>query len=547
MRYRAILRRTPPIPDRPRLVARRYRLVVVLLLVVVSVIHVCLAVRRSSSLLEHDEAISLLVAAGKSDRIQDLYANLDRLTYRPASELHHLLRPDHDTSAGDVVRSLSHNDIHPPLYFLILHGLATLAPDKILAFRLIGTLFFLVTGWLAMRWGWPRATPTARLLGLAWLFTTPVLMDVATELRQYSLVYLGVAISLAALIALWEEKQPVRHTVMFLALAPVVLLWTQYGTLVWIAVAFLAALTHLLLGKWRRWPILAIAASVSMVLVAPVLLWGKAVLSTHTATASDETGMAIGSAASTLARSLAEAWCSLPWALKNSPAPLIIAAFMFVMTAVFVWRHGRSVDRVLWCAAVGWCGVWMFLLAGGKIPPHAGEAKYLAPLVLVSACLVVRAGSEARPLWMRRTAIAVLAVSLTSHVLGIWQLFAQPVDTRLVTALRSADCLVIDTPKRGYVLPLIAKMKPDALVAIGGARVTLEWWEALESRLPKGGLVLAEIDSCRDGKRNPLSREVFDRFSARYLEVVSLREGPRRTITCFRHRRTDNTERQQSE
>ncbi len=526
---------------------RQYRLAVVLLLVAVLVIQVCLAVHRSSSLLEHDEAISLLVAAGKSDRIQELYANLDRLTFRPASELQGLLRPAHDTSARDVIRSLSHNDIHPPLYFLILHGLATLAPDHILVFRLIGTLFFLVAGWLFMRWVWPRSTPSARLFGIAWLFASPVLMDVATELRQYALVYLGVAISLAALIALWEERQPLRHTVMLLALAPTALLWTQFGTVAWIAVAFLAALVHLLSGKWRRWPVLAVAASVSLVLVAPVLLWGKEVLATHGAIASDETGMAIGSAASVIARSLTEAWCSLPWALKNSPAPVIIAVFLFVVTAVFVWRHGRWVDRVLWCAALGWCGVWVYLLAGGRIPPHAGEAKYLAPLVLVSACLVVRAGSEARPLWMRRTVIAILAVSLASHVFGLRQLFAQPSDIRLAAALRSADCLVIDTPKRGYALPLIAEMKPDALVAIGGAGVTLECWAALESQLPEGRLVLAEIDSCQDGRRNPLSREVFDRFAARYQEVVSLRKGPRRTITSFRHRRIDNTGRQQSE
>ena len=514
------------------------------MLAVVVAIHVCLAVERSTNLLEHDEAISLLVAAGKSDRIQGLYADLDRLTIRPAGELQDLLRPAHNTSTGDVIRSLSHNDIHPPLYFLILHGLATLAPDQHPAFRLFGTLLFLIAAWLAMRWIWPGAAPVARLLGLAWLLATPVMIEIATELRQYALVYLGIALSLAALIALWEERKPARHTVMLLALAPVVLLWTQYGTLVWIAAAFLVALAHLLSSKWRRWPILAVAVLLSAVLIAPVLIWGQGTFYTHAAPTS---GMAIGSAASAIARGLTEAWCSLPWAWKNSPAPPIMAVLMFVLTAVLAWRHGRAVDRALWCAAVGWCALWMILLAAGRIPPHAVEAKHLAPLVLVSVSLVVRAASEGRPLRVRRTAITVLAISLASHVLGIWQLFAQPTDARLATALRSADCLVIDTPKRGYALPLIAEMKPDAAVAIGGADVTLECWEALEARLPEDRLVLAEIDSCREGKRNPLSQEVFDRLAARYLEVVSLREGPRRTITSFRHRRAVNTERRQSE
>ncbi|MBN2562193.1 MAG: hypothetical protein JXQ75_14815 [Phycisphaerae bacterium] len=537
---------------------RRYAVLSVLVGGVL-VLHWRVASRRASNLLEHDEAISLLAAAGKAQQVGVLYAGLHEVQVFPASDLQDLLRPTGDVTARDVMRSLSRHDRHPPLYFLILHGLGkwgwgigdwgsthgTAGPSAVVnhqssiasrpstVLRLFGTLVFFITAWVAHRWVWPDASAVAKLLGAVWLLATPAMVDIATELRQYALVYMGVMISVAALVMFWEETSRVRSTVILLVLAPVILVCSQYGTTVWVAICFLVAVACLLVGGRRRWRMLACSVVAATLTLVPLLLLGVRGISGSARSPSIPADGVYARAIEPVCSNLAEAWCSLPWCWRDAGALPMIAVLLLGVSAILAWRGGRAIDRVLWCAALSWGVLWLLLLATGWIPPHALEPKQLGPLVLVPACLIVRASSQSRPRWVRRTAVGVLAVSLATHGLGIWQVLMQAANEPLLTALQRAECLLVNAPKRGYLLPLVEKLRPDARVVIAEPDVATAHWMELSEILPDGGLVLAEIDSFHGDRRAPAAQEVFDRLSRTYRDATTLRKGPRRTVTEF--------------
>jgi hypothetical protein len=507
------------------------------LIVTVLAVHWWTARSRAADLLEHDEAISLLDAAGKSQRIDALYEGMKDLQILPAAQLQDLLRPTDDVRTLDVVRSLSQRDIHPPLYFIILHGLGTLGIQRPEFLRLFGTLMFILSAWIANRWIWPDASPVAKWLGTAWLLITPEMLNIATELRQYSLVYLGVMISIAALIAWWQQTTPVRHAVMLLALAPVVLLYTQFGTLVWVVFGLIAAVLHLAAGHPQRWKLLSCSVLGAIVLLLPLLLWGIQISRLRGETTLVPMNAFYDEAFQPLCRSLADSWCLLPWGWRGTALSPVIALLVLAAAGIVAWRQGRQVDRVLWLAASAWGGTWLLLLASGHIPPHAILSKQLAPLTLIPICLLVRA-SGAAATRTRHVAIGILAVSLVGLIVGTGQMLLSSRDLTLPTCLREADCLITDAPRRGYLLPLVEKMKPQSRILIATPETAVAHWTVLADLLPEGHLVVAAIGSPSEVRRRSDVEEFYDRLSRMYREMLPMRSGSIRTLTEFRHRVT---------
>ncbi len=506
-------------------------------------LHWGVAERRSASLLSHDEAISLLAAAGKSDRIDDLYQEMQTgPLVRQAEDIQNLLRPTSDIRTVDVVRSLSRRDIHPPLYFLILHGLSRLGVHSESLLRLFGSAMFFVAAWIANRWIWPQAWGPAKWLGTAWLLATPATVNIATELRQYALVYLGVVLSIAALLGLWEERKPVRHTLMLLALSPVVLLWTQFGNSVWVGIGFAVLAAHTVTSFRSRYKLAMGSAAAALVLLSPLLLWTSRIYAVQDRPALEPPADFYGGVVRPLSAGLTESWCWLPWTWRETVAPSAVAAVVIVGITAMLWRR-RWADRVLFGAGVAWGAAWFVLLALGRVPPHAVEPKQLAPLTLVPVFLIVRAASRTGAKWFRGVILTVLVVSFGGLSVRTWQMLSAPQDAVLLTALAESDCLVSNAPKRGYLLPLAARMRPEALVIVASPQAALEQWPRMVTRLPRERLLLVEIGTC-DGGQELGAKELAERLGRMYREVRVLREGPRRTVTEFRIRRDggENTE-----
>jgi len=503
-------------------------------------LHWRVAVGRSTRLLEHDEAISLLAAAGKSKQMGGLYAQLnqDCLQVIPAKDLQDLTRPTGQTGLADVLESLAGRDIHPPLYFVTLHWIQRLAVTSNVLLRLFGTCLFLAAAWATARWVWPDAPPHAKLMGLALILTTPALVGIATELRQYALVSLGTLFSFAALITYWEARRPILETIILMSLAPALLIWSQYGTAVWVAITLFLAAVRLFRGPPVCRKTFAGSVLIGIVLIVPLFLWQSYFLTVATRSAQGTVSLAtLSEAASAISSGAGQAWCSLPERWHDPTVWILVVVVVLIISGAIVLTRRAAIDQVLYCAAAAWAVVWVVWLACEKVPQHAVSPKHLAPLLFCPLVLLVRATASVNPPWMRRLATTLLAASLLTHVgISAMRGLTERNPQRTVMALRSADCLLIDVPKRGYILPLVAQMKPEARVIIASPETAIAHWLEMNRLFPNEGLIVAEIDSCHGGRRAPGAQEFFDRLSRTYRDVAALRKGPHRTITEFKNK-----------
>lgn len=515
---------------------RRGRWAFVALIVVLSALHLAAAARRSAGLLEHDEAISVLTAAGQMPRLFALHQPSDSVQAMSAAELQALLRPSAETTTGDVLNALLDHDQHPPLYFLMLRGLLRLEAGSPFRARLFGTVMLLIAAWAANRWIWPRASAAGRWVGLAWLVGSVVMVEVATELRQYAVVILGTTLSVAALVMLWEEQPPRRRVVVLLTLAPALLLWAQYGTVVWVAVGMAAILVWLAVTGWRRWPTPVAAAMISGLLLSP-LAWWRLQTTQGFAAASSSLADVWHQAGLPLCEAVQGAWLPAPWFWQNQTVVMAGAAVVVLLLITLAGRGMPAVDRALVAAALAWGGLWVLLLYGGWVPIHAVQAKYLAPLIVVPLVVLVRASAASRPRWVRWLSVGFVGVSLVANAAAWGGKFGERPDAALLVALAETRCLMTDSLSRGYVLPLVEKLPPDAVVLLAPPGGADRDWASVQERLPREGLMLVEVHRLPNAPRMSGMARLLERLASVYESQDVIWSGPRRRIMTFTGRR----------
>ena len=491
-------------------------------------LHARTAILRSSGLLEHDESIALLTAAGKSKSAEQFYERENDIRVYLAADLQALLKPT-GTGWRDVIASLQSFDIHPPLYFSVLHTLQRLGIDSQASLRLFGSMVALLCVWCANRFVWPDASALGKLLGSAWLMATPACVEIATELRQYSLVYLGTIISMAALLRAWSLAQCDRRAAWLLAAAPILLLYSQFGTIIWIAVGFVAVLPGLISSgdQFRR--ILLTPTVLVVLLLAPLLLWWYMAAGSVGPAPVIGFSKAASQVLEPIGTGLGQAWLSWPGRWASLRPDLYMAIAIPVVVGLLAWQRRSPGDLVLLVAMIVWAIVWTGLLMAGKIPPHAVTTKYLAPLVLALLVILVRATRLGPLPWIRRTALLALGASLLTHTLGVVQLWQRSSSEPLVRELAGADAMLINSPRRGYLLPLAAAMKPDAKIIVATPDAVLAQWDELQQVLPTGDIMLVEVFQERDGP----ALEFFDRLRQMYGAAEPLRSERARVITKF--------------
>jgi hypothetical protein len=489
-------------------------------------LHVRAAVLRSSGLLEHDESIALLAAAGKSKSAELFYESPDGVRTLRAGDVQSLLKPT-GTGWRDVIASLESYDIHPPLYFWLLHGLQRLGIDSQVLLRLFGTLIAALGVWCANRYVWPDASGPGKLLGSIWLMACPACVEIATELRQYSLVYLGTMISIAAFLRAWEFRRDDRRAVWLLALSPVILLYSHFGAIVWIGPGFCLVLPWII-ANWSRSRSIMLAPGMLIVLaLAPLMLWWHSAAGSVGPAPAIPLSQMMSEVFEPIGAGLGWAWLSWPARWAAWRPELYAAVAIFWVCVVLARRVRARGDRMLFIMVFVWAACWTTLLAVGKIPPHAVSTKYLAPLVLVTLVLIVRGTQQIAASWMRRLALLVLGASLVTHVVGVRHIWQRSTSEPLVRELGRADALIINSPRRGYLLPLAAAMKPDARIVIASPTAALARWEDLRKTFPTDGVLLVEVFQERTGP----ALKLFDRLRQTYGAAEPLRSERARLIT----------------
>jgi hypothetical protein len=303
-------------------------------------------------------------------------------------------------------------DIHPPLYFLMLHFWVKLplGGDLVLRMRLLSVLFAL-TATIAVDLLWARRLPAgARLWFLALWTTSPCLLLYCRMARSYSLQLLVATVAAYALWRLMErpERRASRTYAGTYAAALALVLYTHY-----IPGIALGATGALLLAKRRRWRDLFLSSGLTLVAYLPWLAILGAALwkwtqqtGVHALARNSALEMAVKVVFGCISFSLGE---SIPdWAL-------ISGVLLSAPIAWLVWVGLKKDSTLAWLvvptALIAFVGVARW------VPFHGIPARllFLFPFYLI----LLITGREVYP----RAATAILAVLALLSCAGVQAYF----------------------------------------------------------------------------------------------------------------------------
>lgn len=331
---------------------------------------------------------------------------------------------------------LTANDIHPPLYYLLLHSWLWWTPPTPAMARLFSVL--LATPVLGLGIALAHTLCDGRkrpqLLFLLLLFGNPLYLYYSQEIRMYGL---ALSLSMTATLCIWHwveginAEKPVRGWLVGYVISAALSLYTLYY------LAFLL-LAHLLWGSWtlrrQRQPLLrlGVAAGVITLLYLPWVIYTGRILITYVndKIRSDQ-DVALGAWPYLTRHLLAFTAGHLPL-----PAPLSLPAWLalFVVLGLLLWslwtlRWGSS----LGLRPTGQAALWLFFAVPMAIGflinrfypffPTGGERLLLFTLPYL---LLLLAGALA-DLW-RRWAIGLVAlfVLMTTALAGVAVFYSLP-------------------------------------------------------------------------------------------------------------------------
>jgi len=474
-----------------------------------------------------DESISYLAAACH----QGDYTRLAIAQQPPfgrwvtAAEWKALLRPDRAMCLGEIRHELARTDIHPPLYFWLLHGWALvfgvgLWTGPSLNIAIAGLTTLVLFGFARRVIGQPLL---AAGVAATWSFS-PAAIRVFAEARQYELL------ALIAVLFLWQcvrfcappTDTPSRDGLLLAATVAAGALTQILFALV--AVTGLGLFVVRLWGADRR--LLASGlASLAAGYASFALLHPGFVASLRrgreqaVASATDRLGRRTERSIDTIAEFL------LPPKLADGALAYLVAA-MFVGAAAWlaVWAlrtRGRPLRRCptlipvisfLWLLAAH-----MVLYVSFLAPRHAMSFKYLSVIWPFAAFVPVLALSVL-PRLARRVVTPLLGVALiVCGSIAALGLFPNPRPQR---AIEHAPHLVVDNVAR-RVLPRIVWRVPDrTLVFAADQSYLLAHQQDWLARLGPGAVISSypRIVSYPPSGNTPHGQR-------RLLKVVMLRKG----------------------
>jgi hypothetical protein len=355
-------------------------------------------------------------------------------------------------------------DIHPPLYYLLLHfwqGLP-LGLDAVLQARLLSVLF-LLGATVAVERFWARKLPgRGRVAFLAIWTLSPCLLLYGRMCRSYSLQLLT-AILAAACIRNYAEQRT-RKFQALLAVSLAVALYTHYVP----GIALLAAANLMLIQRlrWRD------AAEIDAVVVLAYLPWmgwlwqSLARWGNH-----PESYFLTGTSIYDLPVKLAY-WLASFTLGESQPDLVLLAGILLILAVLWLAAVGTGRDRVLaWIAIpatlIGIVGVGRWV----SYPFLPARLLFTYPFLLLLAVQ----GGQVR----RRLGQAVCIATIAASVVGIGCYFQKsgfrnkeyPLPVREITAYIER----YSTPADSLVLVDSTNSDPQALAyALAGSRTLLE-------------------------------------------------------------------------
>lgn len=485
--------------------------------------------------IEHDEGISFIHAAVRmADWVRVTGERTPPVgTWSPASAWQWFWQPAESFGFASISQGLSAWDIHPPLYFWLLHlwGLAfglTAASSVVLNVAL-AVLTGLALFGLA---NWAFSDPVfASLVVCVWALAAPT-VGVSLVARQYGLLSLVSVLTVWAGLAWFgRDRRPRLPEILGLGLLIGAGLLTYYQFALLLA-GLMLWLTVTCWGQWRHLAELFASGVVGVVVLVAGHpgFWNSLTVLSGLASMGDlELGVRIERTATAVTRLVNPALAArLAEAGTSVQAWTLLAVALVAVLLVVLGGWPRRAERrdgdptasrlVAICLLGGWnLALIVGLYLSGRSPSHAMGDRYLAmavPLLAFLPLLLLRPGG-----WLRRgnvvVASLVVAALCGASVYSQVRIDLSPrSDQSAGSVLAGARHVVVDSLARGVVPRILLDARPDLEVYADVESRLLADPSAWVSRLQPGDVVVSDPTYAESqDARVRLRKELEKRFT----------------------------------
>jgi uncharacterized membrane protein len=395
----------------------------------------------------HDESISFIAATCHQDAYER-EAPVGRTV--PASEWQRFWKTGDGTFCFAAIgRGLANTDLHPPLYFWLLHvwslifGVGLTQGVALNCFVVALTALALFgLGRTVFRSDWQ-----AGVLAALWVLS-PATVAISTEARQYDLF------ALVTVLFVWQAMRMTsrRRDFALLALAAGAGMLTHYLFALVIAGVLVIALVR------RRFRATALPVLAGLVLAA--LLHPGFTHSLETARnrggGSDSTGDRFERVLNTIGDYLTG------HAVRHGK--IVAIAMLLAFVALLVLRRRQREGWELPFMAVWLGGGIVLLYVAGLSPGHAMGASYLAPAWPFFGAAAILLLRDVR---LQALAVVVMVVAGVVSAVSVDRANARLASPQKL--LRGSDPILLANEKRGFVPPALWHVAPDRIVLGGDA------------------------------------------------------------------------------
>ncbi|MEJ2722490.1 MAG: glycosyltransferase family 39 protein, partial [bacterium] len=459
----------------------------------------------SKTMLSHDEGISYLAATGHQGIFKEICLRGDYPVgqWVAASEWKRFLRPDKFFCFKQIGRDLARYDLHPPLYFWLLHVWVSVFGTHMWAGPVLNLLLTALI--MIFLYGFARSVLSSRLESAVVVFLwalSPYVLTASTVARQYDLF------ALFSLLLCWQvirvirapdEWPPRRFVLLFLtALAGALTLYSFA-----MVVAGCAILTILTLGRRHTRRAAQVLIGLSVGYASFVVFHPKFMESFELArlAISQQAPGGVSTKLATVATALSQFFVHQ----RAGGVILVVIAVLIVSSAVAVLYAGSKTQREGDKREVnaGNLVVFLFLwnLVGVAVPyiatmsmAHAMGARYLGAAWLLIGFVPVLFVRRFIPKWR-----VPLLVALCGWQLFYGGAFAAVTMSRTLhqrtpgQILNAANAVLVDSVARG-VLPRVFWLLGDDKVMFAASQVDMlrdpDTWVG---HLPGGSLYVSHI------------------------------------------------------
>jgi hypothetical protein len=421
----------------------------------------------------HDDTISYLAATGHQAQYEQVINSPGGPVARwvPAAQWQSFTRIDEAFPLLTIARDLGHHDIHPPVYFWLLHVWSLLVGVHLWTGPVLNLLIHVLTGVVM----WRLARHLVRSSWAAWAVvgvwaTLPALAETVASSRQYSLAGL-LSITMGA-VFIRTRPQARAGGLLALGVVTALGLLTLYTFGVVAAGLGLMALADLRVPARRRTALAQLATFVVSGIVFLVCQpWLREVLARQQEQA--EPWVASSRAEGLLTDLPRFAITGLPMAA--GVAVLTVTAVL----AVLAWRVRTRARPVVWIAV--WVpAVLAVLYVSGTSPAAASEARYFSIVLPYVVFLPVLAWPYLR---IRPVAALAAGVFVVAAVANVTHALRED-DTAPTTPLTGDRPVVLDNLARGVLLRMVWDLPPATPVYAADQatllRTTDHWLECTQ-------------------------------------------------------------------